>query len=131
TGSGTNSPLVKRRKFIVYFSGNGQRNWLPKRFLIVNSRNITDELKKFIQKSIDMTEKTGNVNPLRVLSLSYIFPVSKLQPKYSVAEYVDVSMKRDLERFAIRKIEMKKASADALIYCKTVTDVKYYSCKAE
>ncbi|KAI8050718.1 hypothetical protein BDF21DRAFT_432467, partial [Thamnidium elegans] len=92
---------IKRTKKIDYFSGPGE--------------------KKIGDQNIQAVEKTGNVNSMRVLSLSYIFPINMWDNNSCITSYVKQT-KEVLYAFACKGISMPKISDEHMLYLKKVSD---------
>ncbi|KAG2235771.1 hypothetical protein INT48_000997 [Thamnidium elegans] len=78
---------IKRTKKIDYFSGPGEKKWVPNSWLTLGDTNVTKLFLKFRDQNIQAVEKTGNVNSIRVLSLSYIFPINRWDTNSCITSY--------------------------------------------
>ncbi|KAG2230277.1 hypothetical protein INT48_009476 [Thamnidium elegans] len=108
---------IKRTKKIDYFSGPGEK----KNRLILGDTNVTKLFLKFRDQNIQAVEKTGNVNSMRVLSLSYIFPINMWDNNSCITSYVKQT-KEVLYAFACKGISMPKISDEHMLYLKKVSD---------
>ncbi|KAI9487052.1 MAG: hypothetical protein EXX96DRAFT_472774 [Benjaminiella poitrasii] len=112
---------IKRTRKIDYFSGPGEKKWVPNRSLILGGINITKQFLKFRQRNIKTVEKTGSINTMRVLSLSFIFPVNKLDSNLCISSYAR-GIKNELHAYAYKNNNMMKVSEEAVVYCKSISD---------
>ncbi|KAL7313116.1 hypothetical protein PS15m_006900 [Mucor circinelloides] len=79
--------------------------------------------KKFRNKSIEEAEKGSELNSLRILSLSHIFPVHKINSEKSIVRHLKSEEKSAVEDLA-KELEPKlpRAPAQAILYCKDLID---------
>ncbi|KAI7898205.1 uncharacterized protein BX663DRAFT_480421 [Cokeromyces recurvatus] len=112
---------VKRKKKLNYLKGKGQKDWSPKTNLVLNGNNITEKLDIFRRKNILLAEKTNNINPIRILSLSFIFPINIFNEKRCVTTYIK-NIQEDMYEYVRGKSIFSKASDGALQYCKNLID---------
>ncbi|KAI8090455.1 hypothetical protein BDF21DRAFT_333601 [Thamnidium elegans] len=119
SGSSASSVEVKRAKRINYFLGEGEKKWKPKQELLINNVNVTELFKRFRKHSIAEVEKNGHINPLRILSLSHIFPLNTFDVKKCVTRHFDRQTRKSLKSFASNtKPEIERMSGKAVVYCK-------------
>ncbi|EIE91093.1 hypothetical protein RO3G_15804 [Rhizopus delemar RA 99-880] len=112
---------IKRTKKIDYFSGPGEKKWVPNSWLILGDTNVTKLFLKFRDQNIQAVEKTGNINSMRVLSLSYIFPINGWDTNFCITSYVKQTMEV-LHAFAYKEISMPKISDECMLYLKKAFD---------
>ncbi|KAI8048258.1 hypothetical protein BDF21DRAFT_351819 [Thamnidium elegans] len=112
---------IKRTKKIDYFSGPGEKKWVPNSWLTLGDTNVTKLFLKFRDQNIQAVEKTGNVNSIRVLSLSYIFPINRWDTNSCITSYVKQT-KEVLYAFAYKEISIPKISDECMLYLKKVSD---------
>ncbi|KAF1800801.1 hypothetical protein FB192DRAFT_1428943 [Mucor lusitanicus] len=118
SNSSISSAEVKRAKKINYFHGNGKKKWDFKKEWIVDSVNLTKELDKFRRRSIVQVEKDRDINSLRILALSHVFPVNQFDSTRSIAPYFDDATRTALKSAANHlKPTVKLGPAKALLYC--------------
>ncbi|ORE01295.1 hypothetical protein BCV72DRAFT_339521 [Rhizopus microsporus var. microsporus] len=131
--SSVSSCEVKRSRKLDYLAGNGQKEWEPKDKLILNGIDITAALIKFRNNSIKAAEKKNDLNSLRILSLSHVFLVNKLEPKNCVTSYLEDKEAKELSNWSHSLIyDIPRASSDAVLYCKAIADgneVEGYKCE--
>ncbi|KAI8338223.1 hypothetical protein BC941DRAFT_424941 [Chlamydoabsidia padenii] len=84
-----------------------------------NNINITAELSQFRKQSIDVAQSKSSLSPLRILSLSHIFPVNRYNKDLSVTRYMKLGGK-ELVSLAYKDVGSKKASAEGLIYVHSI-----------
>ncbi|KAG2237313.1 hypothetical protein INT48_009046, partial [Thamnidium elegans] len=109
---------TKRLKKKNYFLGEGRKDWKPKQELLINNANVTELFKRFRKHSIAEVEKNGHINPLRILSLSHIFPLNKFDTKKCVTRHFDHQTREALKSIASNtKPEIKRMSGKAVAYC--------------
>ncbi|KAI7899592.1 uncharacterized protein BX663DRAFT_576921 [Cokeromyces recurvatus] len=114
---------VKRTIKIKYFLGGGSKEWKPKEELLVKNINITEALKRFRKKSIGEADEGNNINCLRILSFSHIFPLNKFDDKKCVTRYFYGSTRKALRSIASRmKPRFERTPAKAVVYCKNEAD---------
>ncbi|KAI9243223.1 hypothetical protein BY458DRAFT_591636 [Sporodiniella umbellata] len=95
------SPVdVKRTVKTNYFLGKGSKSWKPKEQLLVKNIDITEALRRFRKRSVIEVDGGNDLNSLRVLSLSHLFPLttSSMTP------------------------EFERTPAKAVVYCKNKID---------
>lgn len=114
---------VKRRKKISYLLGNGQKEWLSTQQLLINGIDITRALKKFRQLSIKEAEKGAELNSLKILSLSHIFPINNIHSDNCITRYLPTEEAALLKTLG-KQLEpiIPRSPADAILYCKDVVD---------
>ncbi|KAG1515116.1 hypothetical protein G6F52_009758 [Rhizopus delemar] len=121
--SSISSAEVKRSKKINYFLGGGKKEWKPKEEVIVENINITKVFKRFRKQSIAEVEKDNDINCLRILSLSHIFPLNKFDVEKCVTRYFDSNTRKALKSIACStKPKVDRAPAKAVVYCKDKAD---------
>lgn len=114
---------MKRRKKVNYFFGRGQKNWVPKQELLVDKVDITSALKKFRKTSVKEAEKGKGLNNLRILSLSHIFSINKVNKDKCVAEYSREDEKKALKKLAkANEPQIPSSPSQAILYCKDIVD---------
>ncbi|ORE21944.1 hypothetical protein BCV71DRAFT_241350 [Rhizopus microsporus] len=114
---------VKRARKLDYLTGNGQKKWEPKDKLVLNGVDITSALVKFRNSSIKAAEDINGLNPLRVLSLSHVFLVNKLDPKNCISSYLEEKESKALSDWSHSLCyNIPRASNDAVLYCKSIAD---------
>ncbi|KAG1047208.1 hypothetical protein G6F43_010333 [Rhizopus delemar] len=122
TDSSLSGPEVKRRKKLTYFNGGGQKMWEIQSSLIMDSVNVSSILDRFRRKSILAAENNKNINRMRVLSLSFVFPVDKSDKNKCISSYLDEEIGIVLLKEAYKGIQLPKVSGDAVLYCKALID---------
>ncbi|KAI9254797.1 hypothetical protein BY458DRAFT_492880 [Sporodiniella umbellata] len=71
------SPVyVKRTVKTNYFLGKGSKCWKPREQLLVQNIDITEALRRFRKRSVIEADNGNDLNSLRVLSLSHLFPLT-------------------------------------------------------
>ncbi|KAI9486376.1 MAG: hypothetical protein EXX96DRAFT_646198 [Benjaminiella poitrasii] len=90
--------------------------------LTIDNMNITNKLEKFRTKNINSAKRGDHLNPLRVLSLSFVFPVDKYNKDWRITDHIGKREGTALISFAYEDIKLKKASSNALLYCKEKLD---------
>ncbi|KAG1392522.1 hypothetical protein G6F60_012019 [Rhizopus arrhizus] len=80
-------------------------------------------LKRFRKQSIAEVEKNKDINCLRILSLSHIFPLNKFDVGKCVVKYFDNNTRKALKSIACStKPKVDRAPAKAVVYCKNKAD---------
>ncbi|KAG0781374.1 hypothetical protein G6F21_011679 [Rhizopus arrhizus] len=121
--SSISSAEVKRSKKINYFLGGGKKEWTPKEEVLVQNISITEVFRRFRKQSIAEVEKMNDINCLRILSLSHIFPLNKFDVEKCVTRYFDISTRKALMSIASgTKPKIIRAPAKAVVYCKNKAD---------
>ncbi|EIE76287.1 hypothetical protein RO3G_00991 [Rhizopus delemar RA 99-880] len=124
SNSSNSSVEVKRSKKINYFLGGGKKEWKPKEELLVKDINVTKAFKRFRQQSIGEVDRNNDINCLRILSLSHIFPLNKFDAKRCVARYFDKDTCNALKSLVRGlKPKLERAPTKAVVYCKNEADV--------
>ncbi|CEG84941.1 hypothetical protein RMATCC62417_18682 [Rhizopus microsporus] len=108
-----------------YFLGKGIKEWCPSSFLIINNVNITTKLLKIRLKSIKYAEAENNINTMRVLSLSHVFPINRYDKGFCVTTYMKNDSK-ELLQLAYSNVVMQKASSKALTYVHSLLHGVFY-----
>ncbi|OBZ82105.1 hypothetical protein A0J61_09845, partial [Choanephora cucurbitarum] len=125
TDSSISSAEVKRCKEIDYFYGAGKKEWQYKEW-IVNNIDIADALHRFRRRSIVEVEKSNNINGMRILALSHIFPVNQFDRTRSILQYLDVDECDALKSVVDeKKRKIKLGPAKAMIYCQRAAIVSF------
>ncbi|KAG0928732.1 hypothetical protein G6F57_013836 [Rhizopus arrhizus] len=100
---------------------NRRRN--PGFIVLVKNINITEVFKRFRKQSIAEVEKNNDINCLRILSFSHIFPLNKFDVGKCVVKYFDNNTRKALKSIArSTKPKVDRASAKAVVYCKNKAD---------
>ncbi|RCH86055.1 hypothetical protein CU097_005302, partial [Rhizopus azygosporus] len=118
--SSQSEPDVKRKKTLNYFHGKRIKSWEPVTALIVDDLDITEILKKFRDKNIRIAEASNHLSSVRLLSVSHIFPVSKLSQDNCLTNYMKSEIDIALKQFAYKDLCLSKVSAKSLIYVKDI-----------
>ncbi|RCI06630.1 hypothetical protein CU098_012877 [Rhizopus stolonifer] len=113
---------IKRRRKLTYFNGNGQKKWEIQNPLIIEDVNISSSLARFRRKSISAAEKKRDLTPIRILGLSFIFPVNKFDSVNCISSYLEEEAAVALVREAYKGIQLPKVSGLAVLYCKQLID---------
>ncbi|KAI8357865.1 hypothetical protein EDC96DRAFT_465202 [Choanephora cucurbitarum] len=117
TDSSISSAEVKRCKKLSYFHGAGKKEWQHTEW-IVNNVDIADALYRFRRRSIAEVEKSNNINGMRILALSHIFPVNQFDRSRSIMQYLDVDQCNALKSVVDeKKRKIKLGPAKAMLYC--------------
>ncbi|KAG1041008.1 hypothetical protein G6F43_012186 [Rhizopus delemar] len=118
SNSSISSAEVKRTKKINYFCGNGKKEWNFKEEWIVDSINITKELDRFRRRSIVEVEKNRDINSMRILALSHVFPVNQFDSTRSITQYLDNNERSALKSaISDKRPKVKFGPVKALLYC--------------
>ncbi|KAI8979878.1 hypothetical protein BDB01DRAFT_852006 [Pilobolus umbonatus] len=121
--SSISSAEVKRSRKISYFLGGGQKEWIPKEEVFVENINITQALKRFRKQSITKVDNNNNINCLRILSLSHIFPLNEFDPRKCITKYFDKNTLKAIKLLSRnRKPVIDRAPSMAAVYCKNESD---------
>lgn len=109
---------LKRKRVVNYLAGNGVKEWRPKKELIGNDINITAALEKFRDRNIKQVEANKTINDLRILSLSFIFPINKIEVDKSIANHMRSKVVESLMSLASsREVQFPAVPDKAVIYC--------------
>ncbi|PHZ08590.1 uncharacterized protein RHIMIDRAFT_268986, partial [Rhizopus microsporus ATCC 52813] len=122
--SSLSDPNINRRKKSNYFVGNGQKEWEPRSRYIIDGVDITRRLDSFRKRSIWVAENLNHLNPIRVLSLSFVFPINKWNKARCVSSYLKEEAGNALLKQAYQGIQMPKVSDEAVLFCKRLIDAE-------
>ncbi|CEG71062.1 hypothetical protein RMATCC62417_06854 [Rhizopus microsporus] len=90
---------------------------------VLNGVDITSALVKFRNNSIKAAEDNNGLNPLRILSLSHVFLVDKLDPKNCITSYLEEKESKALSDWShCLPYNIPRASNDVVLYCKSIAD---------
>ncbi|KAI9254795.1 hypothetical protein BY458DRAFT_461973 [Sporodiniella umbellata] len=119
------SPVyVKRTVKTNYFLGKGSKCWKPREQLLVQNIDITEALRRFRKRSVIEADNGNDLNSLRVLSLSHLFPINKFDNEKCVARYFHGNAREALNSIASSMIpKFERTPAKAVVYCKNKIDV--------
>ncbi|KAI8978951.1 hypothetical protein BDB01DRAFT_844005 [Pilobolus umbonatus] len=121
--SSISSAEVKRSREINYFLGGGEKEWIPKQEVHAEDINITQALKSFRKQSITKADKNNDINCLRILSLSHIFPLNEFDARKCISKYFNKNIYKALKLLARnRKPTIDRAPDMAAVYCKNIID---------
>ncbi|KAG1493131.1 hypothetical protein G6F46_009374 [Rhizopus delemar] len=91
--------------------------------ILVENTSITEAHKRFRKHSIAEVDKNNDINSLRILSLSRIFPLNKFDVKKRVIKCFDNKTRKALKSVASgTKPKINCAPAQAVVYCKNKAD---------
>ncbi|KAG1547545.1 hypothetical protein G6F49_010173 [Rhizopus delemar] len=91
--------------------------------ILVENTSITEAHKRFRKYSIAEVDKNNDINSLRILSLSRIFPLNKFDVKKRVIKCFDNKTRKALKSVASgTKPKINRAPAQAVVYCKNKAD---------
>ncbi|KAG1455903.1 hypothetical protein G6F55_006802 [Rhizopus delemar] len=91
--------------------------------ILVENTSITEAHKRFRKHSIAEVDKNNDINSLRILSLSRIFPLNKFDVKKRVIKCFDNKTRKALKSVASgTKPKINRAPAQAVVYCKNKAD---------
>lgn len=109
---------VKRKRVINYLYGAGEEKWVPRTQLIHNEINITAALKKFRDRNVKEAKKMKYLSNLRILSLSFIFPLNKVEYEKSITSHMKEKVAESLWSLASKEVVIfPEISKEAIIYC--------------
>lgn len=109
---------IKRRKTIYYFQGEGLKDWKPQ----TKDFDITSFLQKYRKKNMKIARSNSDLSNMKILSLSYIFPVDKYSEDTSITKYFKENVNNHIFNQLYSNIIIEKASTEAVIYCKSTSD---------
>lgn len=113
---------IKRRKTIYYFQGEGLKGWKPQTKLVVKDFDITSFLQKYRKKNMKIARSTSDLSNMKILSLSFIFPVDKYSEDTSITKYFGENVNDHIFDQLYSDVRVEKASTEAVIYCKSTSD---------
>lgn len=117
--------LRDQEKESHYFAGDGVKEWEPKNELISNDINITAASKKFRDRNIQAAEASKNMNDVRILSLSFIFPLDKVEKDRSITYHMRGKVVDSLVSLAsLREVQFPAVPKEAILYCFDQSDRK-------
>ncbi|KAG1136568.1 hypothetical protein G6F37_011885 [Rhizopus arrhizus] len=94
-----------------------------KRTLLVKDINITEAFKRFRKQSNGRIDEGDDINCLRILSLSHIFPLNKFDGQKCVTRYFYGSTRKALRSIASRmRPRFDRTPNKAVVYCKNEAD---------
>ncbi|KAI7900863.1 uncharacterized protein BX663DRAFT_532229 [Cokeromyces recurvatus] len=87
--------------------------------VLVENINITEVIKRFRKHSIAVVNKNNDINCLRILSLSHIFPFNKFDVRKCVTGCFDNNTRKALKSVASgTKPKINHAPTRVVLYCK-------------
>ncbi|KAG1463120.1 hypothetical protein G6F56_005360 [Rhizopus delemar] len=95
---------IKRIKKIEYFSGPGEKKWVPNSWLILDDTNVTKLFLKFRDRNIQTVEKTGNTLDNDGVDISAI--------TFEPASELDINVKAACLKFVSLAIKCSERSED-------------------
>ncbi|KAL9545959.1 hypothetical protein MBANPS3_006884 [Mucor bainieri] len=114
---------IKRARNLDYFHGPGIKAWDIKKRLVMRGMDLSYQFKKFRTQSIKQAEETNNLNSIRVLALSHIFPVNRFVRRCCISYYMDRQSGAAVRSLG-RHPKFLRAPAAALTYCKAKADAE-------